>query len=384
MQLCKICAQANGGRFDEGPCHICRGGALALDGMIDEAEASMKGREYASFSISTKIPKDWLIREEDAWDRHLGDRTQSIKSGINRAISSALSKRLSLEYMPDGDCRAIFDLSCGKVSIEHNALFVFGRYMKKAAGLSQSRWLCSKCQGKGCKSCSGKGKLYESVEERIGEPLKEAAQARDYTMHASGREDVDATNSAGRAFVMEIHEARVRRPDLSAIAKRIAASGEVSVRDLSIVGRPFCEVVTESHFDKEYQAQVELERDLRPEDGERIASLEGRTILQQTPARVAHRRADLVRHRKVKRIEVVSSETGDPRQMTLKIRAEAGTYIKELISGDSGRTKPSVADLLGAGALCKALEVTWIDDGYLDLCLSSASGPQTGGEGRAP
>jgi tRNA pseudouridine synthase 10 len=41
----------------------------------------------------------------------------------------------------------------------------------------------------------------------------------------------------------------------------------------------------------------------------------------------------------------------------LTVRAQAGTYIKELVSGDGGRTEPCVAGVLGAGAACVELDV---------------------------
>jgi tRNA pseudouridine synthase 10 len=46
----------------------------------------------------------------------------------------------------------------------------------------------------------------------------------------------------------------------------------------------------------------------------------------------------------------------------LKIHAQGGAYIKEFISGDEGRTSPSVADLLGTSAICTALDVIGVDD----------------------
>ncbi|MGC8812345.1 MAG: tRNA pseudouridine(54/55) synthase Pus10, partial [Candidatus Aenigmatarchaeota archaeon] len=35
------------------------------------------------------------------------------------------------------------------------------------------------------------------------------------------------------------------------------------------------------------------------------------------------------------------------KKLVLKVKAEAGLYIKELITGDEGRTKPSVQEILG-------------------------------------
>jgi tRNA pseudouridine synthase 10 len=334
--------------------------------MIKDALALLVGEECRSFSISSLIPKDWLVREERTWDMVMCPTTESLKSAINRRLISSLREESSLRYSPEGDCRVVFDYSAGRVTIQRNELFLFGRYRKLVPGLSQSRWLCRKCNGKGCKACDGKGKYYVSVEERIGEPLKKAASAGDYVLHASGREDVDATNSAGRPFVMMLRNPRKRNIDIDAIEKEIRKSGEVSVTGLRIVPRRFVETVTESHLDKSYRADVEFGKELGDEDIRIIRSLEGKTVLQKTPKRVLHRRANIVRHRKIKTIDVL--ERGK-RNAVLLIKAEAGTYIKELISGDEGRTEPSIAGLLSRDAVCRSLDVAEIDDGYLDFCL---------------
>jgi len=364
MQLCSVCNSANADAFEEGQCHICEGKAPRIREMIEEASAMLEKDGAKSFSISSIIPKGWLTREEEVWDRRMAPGTESIKSLINRMIASAL--RRHGDYRAEGDVRLTFDLGSGKVSMEMNDTFIFGRYKKLIPGLSQSRWLCRKCGGKGCKGCSNRGKLYDSVEERIGEPMKEAAQAEDYVLHASGREDVDAVNTAGRPFVMMLKGPRRRNLDMAALAKEIGDSGEVAVEGLRPVPRGYVEVVTESHFDKTYRADVRFGRELEGDDIVRIKGLEGATILQKTPKRVVHRRADIVRHRRIRSIDV---EKEEGTFAILVITAEAGTYIKELISGDGNRTEPSIAGLLGTEAECKRLEVTDIDDSYLDMVL---------------
>ena len=374
MFLCSTCNQANGNAFQIGQCHICENRAEKGLVMAHEAARVLKEEKgLRSFCISTTIPTEWLTREEDAWDRRMGGKEapESVKNSLNRVIVKTLREETGLRYdSADGDCRARFDFSSSepKFSIERTQLFIFGRYRKLVKGLSQSRWLCATCEGKGCPSCNGKGKNYESVEERIGEPSKIAAGAEGYVMHASGREDVDATNTAGRGFVLELKNPKKRELDLGVLADEIGKSNEVSVDGLQIVRRADVELVTESHFDKTYEADVEFGRVMgaKGDDSALIRSLEGSTILQQTPTRVAHRRANLVRHRKIKRIEPVSLQDNHG---TLIIKAEAGTYIKELISGDNGRTKPSLAGILGTNAVCTRLAVVDIDDGFLDLCL---------------
>ena len=69
--------------------------------------------------------------------------------------------------------------------------------------------------------------------------------------------------------------------------------------------------------------------------------LKGAWIDQRTPERVSHRRADLVRKRQVIDIGVLGEENGLYR---LEVVGEGGLYIKELVSGDGGRTTPSLAE----------------------------------------
>ena len=66
------------------------------------------------------------------------------------------------------------------------------------------------------------------------------------------------------------------------------------------------------------------------------------------------RRANLLRKRVVK--EIKWRRLG-PKRIELRVRAQAGTYIKELISGDNHRTYPSVSELLGVKAKVKELDV---------------------------
>jgi tRNA pseudouridine synthase 10 len=341
-----------------------------ITSLLKQAEKLLDG--YTSFSISTKIPKDWLSSEEADFDLKLKG-SQSIKNSLNQRIAKKLEEKTGCSYDREGDIRIIFDFRGEKPEVHSDfiPMFIFGRYKKLVAGLSQSRWKCLDCQGKGCEKCKGAGKHYESVEERIGDVMKKHFSAADYSLHASGREDVDATNSAGRPFVMEIKRPQIRKAELKKIKKEIESGKEVAVEGMLIVARSFVEVVTESHFDKEYKAEVEFEKPVGAEELKKIEALEGVVLAQRTPMRVAHRRADKVRKRKIIELKIIKTdnrkrETGHGQLATVLIRAEAGTYIKELIHGDKGRTKPNFSEVLGFGAICTKLEVTQIDDGFLD------------------
>jgi tRNA pseudouridine synthase 10 len=175
---------------------------------------------------------------------------------------------------------------------------------------------------------------------------------------------VDVVNLAGRPFVLEISHPNARKLDLEEVGKEIAAGGEVEVSDLRRVGRGGVELVADSHFPKTYRAWIEVEGGATKEDLEGIAGF-SEMLKQQTPNRVMHRRADKVRERHAK----VVSAGMDGEFIIADILADAGTYIKELISGDEGRTEPSFSSLLGKECVCKRLAVVKIEDEFLDLVL---------------
>ena len=91
-----------------------------------------------------------------------------------------------------------------------------------------------------------------------------------------------------------------------------------------------------------------------------IMALQGTKLAQRTPDRVAHRRADLIRRRDVVTVHepmIEINHDGDV-EVEFTLRCESGTYVKETVHGDNGRTQPSVASLLKAKC-----EVLWLDVG---------------------
>lgn len=90
-----------------------------------------------------------------------------------------------------------------------------------------------------------------------------------------------------------------------------------------------------------------------------LQSLSQACITQQTPVRVSHRRADLARKRHIREINLKDFSENS---MVLEITAESGTYIKEFVSGDGGRTVPSISEKLGIDCKVTALDVIQILD----------------------
>lgn len=67
------------------------------------------------------------------------------------------------------------------------------------------------------------------------------------------------------------------------------------------------------------------------------------TLDQATPLRVLHRRSNLIRSRQVL---TCRAHWVDEHYFRLKLSTQAGTYVKEFVHSDLGRTRPSVASIV--------------------------------------
>lgn len=210
-----------------------------------------------------------------------------------------------------------------------------------------------------CPHCDGTGFLYpESVEQLTAPPVVDAMGGTEASFHGAGREDIDALMlGTGRPFVIEVAEPQDRHPDADALADAINdfADGKAEVEGVAVAGYEMVERVKELDARKRYRADVEFDAPVGDDDlRDAIDELDGATIEQETPNRVDHRRAHLVRERDVYDI---TADREDDTHATVEIEGEGGLYIKELVSSDDGRTNPSLAGLLGVGAVVTALDV---------------------------
>jgi tRNA pseudouridine synthase 10 len=263
-------------------------------------------------------------------------------------------------------------------------VFVEGRYRKLSRDLPQTVFFCPDCKGhprrrKGCARCEGFGKLTrDSVQELIGWVLGAAFQTRKNKFHGAGREDVNVRMlGEGRPFVMELVNPKVLDVDLAAAEAEINRrnEGRLEVRGMHWTEKQRVQVVKEARRAKEYRALVRVEPSV---ELARAKELVGRrfSVVQRTPGRVAHRRADLERERW---LEVAAIEPAGEGLLEVVLRTQHGTYVKEAISGEDGATRPSLSELLGARCECLELDVTNIldEEGRRpDVELRAASGPR--------
>jgi tRNA pseudouridine synthase 10 len=342
-------------------CFLCDGKFQLTDELVEKALTALAYYEYTSFLVGVELPVSVEEREDEFKAAFNAGYSESIRHEFGRLLGKrieALSGK-TVEYRKP-DVAVIVNPWTEMVPLQVNPLFVAGRYRKLVRDIPQSKWFCSSCRGRGCEKCGGTGKMYpESVEELVSKPLLEAAEGEKTSFHASGREDVDARMlGSGRPFVVEISKPKKRFLDLPKLKEIINqnAVDKVQVSSLRFTSKDVVRRLKKAESSqKEYRALVEFERDLSDSDLRILGlKLSGVTIKQQTPLRVLHRRADLTREKYIYWVKVKKVA---PRRVELKVRCQGGLYVKELVSGDEGRTVPSVSSLLDNRAKTLKLDV---------------------------
>ncbi|XP_010266089.1 PREDICTED: putative tRNA pseudouridine synthase Pus10 [Nelumbo nucifera] len=247
-------------------------------------------------------------------------------------------------------------------------IYIGGRYLKYSRNVSQTRWIIDD---------ERMGEA--SVEEIIGSNLLPMFRGDNYKFHAAGREDIDVRMlGSGRPFLVEIQNAHCIpcKISIKEIEEKINSLQKklVGVKNLKVVGSEGWTLMREGEAEKQkqYVALVWISRPLKDEDIEIISSFTDTRILQRTPIRVLHRRSPLEREKIIHWMKV-EKITGSSQYFLLHLCTQAGTYIKEFVHGDLGRTHPNVGSILGCRAEILQLDVTEVkmdcfltDDGPME------------------
>ena len=358
-----------GEEIESGKCWLCNGlfENDNLDEWVRAALAKLKQYEYDTFLVGTKMSGMLMENEELMWEIAGALFAEPLKAELNREVGKRIEHETGKKVdFNTPEIVVILNLWSGDFNVELQVkpLFIYGRYRKYRRGIPQTRWFCRECHGKGCVRCNFTGKMYaESVEELIKSSIIDVYGAKDVILHGCGREDIDARMlGSGRPFVVELREPKRRqRVDLRALEEKVNEENraKLEVTNLEYVNREMVAQIKNTSARKTYRMLVELrgavaESKLR----EAVKELDGAVIEQRTPSRVVHRRADLIRSRRIYEMKLLNYSGST---CELEVKCDGGLYVKELISGDKGRTRPNLSDLLGTGIEAEVKELDVID-----------------------
>ena len=343
-------------------CPLCENVFDMLERFADAVAEKINDVESDNFLVGSRVEPEIADREKEIKEKFNLENAESIKTELNREIGKiALPKIHRAVEFKNPQVVACIDTRFADVTLDIAPIFIAGRYNKLSREIPQTIWPCRVCRGKGCDRCKGTGKMYQtSVQEIIGDIALDMADGEEHFFHGMGREDIDACMlGEGRPFVLEISRPRIRNIDLDELERRANKSELSKYNGLHWVPRDAVQAYKCADPDKTYKVKVKAEGKVNKEGVIEVALAFKNTHLdQRTPQRVEHRRADLVRKREVRWVE---AEVIDDDTFYLTLNTESGTYVKEFVSGDDGRTTPNFSDALGIKCMVETLDVIAIN-----------------------
>ncbi|XP_031560971.1 putative tRNA pseudouridine synthase Pus10 [Actinia tenebrosa] len=275
-------------------------------------------------------------------------------TSIRKALCDLQTAKQLRKYAYCPPSFARYKSYCAEVICSHSSILLAGRYNKYSRTLPQTPWIID-----------GERMLESSVQEKICDILLSKVQADDCKFSSGGREDIDVRMlGTGRPFVAELinpHKTILSKEFLAHTQKEINLSTtDVKIRHLQVVTKEEYSTLKEAENTKTktYSCLVWTEKEISEKDLEKLTEIKDLKLQQKTPLRVLHRRPLAVRE---KVIHSMSTEWKDCHHFTLYLKTMAGTYVKEFVHGDFGRTKPNIGCLLNLEADILELDVESVD-----------------------
>lgn len=275
-------------------------------------------------------------------------KAKEFKILLGQKLEKKLKKTVDFQTP---DILILIDLVNKKIDLKIKPLYILGRYQKIKAGIPQTRWY--------------KKRYQTSVQEEIGDIILKESRGEDHSFHGCGREDIDVLMLGnGRPFVIEIKNPKIREINLKKIEEKINKESKyIKVFNLKFTNKKKIKEIKSAKPDKIYETKVKIEKPIKKEKLEAACKKLSKIIInQKTPTRVLRRRINITRKRKIYYFKIKKYHSLNP---IFEIKTQSGTYIKELISGDNGRTTPSLSEMLNQKCYVTSLKVIKIDDEFL-------------------
>ena len=255
---------------------------------------------------------------------------------VERILSyNELSKFRELNAFPLTQVDTYCELN--KVSFENAPLYVAGRYNKYSRIVSQTPW-----------SLDGEKVKFDSVEKIISLPVMRMFSPSVVKFTAAGREDIDVKMlGTGRPFLLELGNPRKSSNIMDKcrqIESELKTNERVNVSLMTAAAKSHTALIKQGEArNKTYRALLFSKIEFTQEHVQILVNTKDLKLEQKTPIRVLHRRAPATRDKAVYSMTV---ERRDAWHLDLYLTTQSGTYIKEFVHGDLGRTQPSLRTIL--------------------------------------
>ena len=225
-----------------------------------------------------------------------------------------------------------------KINYASAPLYLAGRYNKYSRNISQTPW-----------SLEGEEVKLESVEKIISEPVMRIFSPSEIRFTASGREDIDVRMlGTGRPFLLELLNPKrtsQSKERCKQIEDELKVNEFVNISLFTTAAKGHTPLIkTGEAMNKTYKALLFSKCGFSNEHISTLNEVKDIELKQKTPIRVLHRRSPATR---VRTIYTMSALLRDQWHAAVDLTTQSGTYIKEFVHGDMGRTQPNLRQLLG-------------------------------------
>ena len=302
---------------------------VKLDHSHSDMECRLASETWPNaFDMPRKKRRKW-----SKWKKRSAEPIYNTAS-VTKAMSYA-----NAEDFENGDFFSVTQPCTYTIELNHAPLFVGGRYCKYSRDLPQTPWFIG-----------GVRKAETSIQELICNRIQELTRSSGVKFSSSGREDCDVRMLGnGRPFRVELLNPRkmsLNKSEIELLQADINSDTDlVEVKRLQVMSKASAAFLKEGEMEKrkEYRALVWAPEKLTQESLDTLSAMEDLVVHQKTPIRVLHRRALATRDRTIHKM---SAELVNDQHFYLKLTTQAGTYIKEFVHGDFGRTRPNLRSLM--------------------------------------
>ncbi|MEM4970269.1 MAG: tRNA pseudouridine(54/55) synthase Pus10 [Sulfolobales archaeon] len=322
----------------QSPCYVC---GSRIESIIDEwvkrVGESLRAMGFRRFILGVRPPEGSLEAEEEIAREFSLQHWESIKNELKREIGKGVLRAYGFEPdLSDPEIMLILDIPRGSIEAVIPSLTISSKIVKLVRGIS-------------FKKRPGKRSLEDVLEknaEDLGEGIRISIPVRDTSRYR--------ILGDGCYSILEIKSPKPGRRNLETISRII--NREQGIYIIYIIGkgrRRDIEDLADRVKRIAYRIYIYSGRELRDEEIERLKSQSPIIIEQRTPKRIVERGGAERRYIGDLRVEAIHRIS----ERTFEIIASAPSriYIEEAITGDEGRTSPSLSSILSADL--KPLEI---------------------------
>lgn len=316
-------------------CYVC---GSSIEDLIleysDRVVRILERERISRFLLGVRVPRELVEREEEIAREFSISTWESIKNELKREIGKRVMMKGFKPEFEDPDAIITIDLTVNVITISRPSLMYVVRIRKNERGF--------RIRGP-------ENSLEKLLEEKLSNLSPEYVR-----IHTTTRDSYRyRITDEGVFAVLEIHAPKRRDMDLKDLQVLLR---ELQPFEIEIISRGFRKDVRElnNRLSKTiYRIKVECSRDLKDEEIEKIKSMGVMTVTQHTPSRFVSRGAPETTRRGVASLREFTRI--NDKVYSIVVVIDKRLFPEEFISGDGGRTSPSLSEVLGVEL--KPLEV---------------------------